>query len=148
MNRVAEARPTGLGRKAFWVAVAAIVAMMLAWASAVLSYPYGDADPYYEYGDGGMPRPDGIIVQHGPPPGMAPGGHGPSTGITYTYNATTRPDGSILITRNGAKWVVLANKKHQFLLSDPNGTGHTVVKMFGFPTGGRSTPVRLRDPAR
>ena len=146
MHRFAGAFPTELGRKAFWIVVAALVAM-LTLASAVFSQPY--LDQYYDYGDGGMPRPDGIRVQTAPAPGVLPPGH--ARVITYTYNATSRPDGSILITRNGVKWVTLANKNHQFLLSDPNGTGHVVVKMFGFPTrsgGAPQPPVKVRAQVR
>ncbi len=136
MNRFAAAQPTGFGRTAFWVTVTAMIIALLTWGSAVFSQTYGD--PYYEYGDGGMPRPDGIIVQRGGPP---PGPGERTMARTYTYNATSRPDGSISITRNGVKWVILANKNHQFLLSDPQGTGHVVVKMFGLPTRGGAVPL-------
>jgi hypothetical protein len=133
MNRFAVSQ-WGLGQRTFWVVVTATIVALLTWASTVFSQPYGD--PFYEYGDGGMPRPDGIIVQRGaPPPGER------IAARTYTYKATSRPDGSISITRNGVAWVTLANKNHQFLLSDPNGTGHVVVKMFGLPTRGGAVPL-------
>ena len=132
MNRFAATRSSGLGRKAFWIAVAAIVAMMLTWASAVLSYPLIGDGPY-EYNVDGMPRPDGFLRQQNP-------GHPP-----INYHAQARSDGSIVITRNGVKWVTLSNKNHEFQLSDPNGTGRTVVRMYGV-SGHGAAPIKVRAP--
>jgi hypothetical protein len=130
MNRFAGAQPTGLGRKAFWIAVAVIVAV-LACASAVLS----GGGPYI-FGEGGMPRPDGMMVQQDP--GRPP----------ITYNARARADGSILITRNGVAWITVANTKTDFVLSDPNGTGRPVIKFEHSSGHGGAVPIRLRAPAR
>jgi hypothetical protein len=125
MNRFAGALPTRLGRKTFWIAVAVIV-VMLACATAVLS----GGGPYV-YGVDGMPRPDGP---------QADGG--------INYDAVSRRDGTILITRNRVPWITLANSKSAFLLSDPNGSGHTIVKFEHASSGGHGAAVRVRAPAR
>ena len=125
----------GLGRKAFWIAVAAIVAMTLTWASAVFSYPL-TKDGSYNYDVDGMPRPDGFLRQQNPGQPVE------------TYNAQARRDGSIMITRNGVKWVILSNKNHEFQLSDPNGTGRTVVRMYGVSGHGAAAPVKIRAQGR
>src|SRR6202163_3490705 len=137
MNRFAAARPSGIGRRTFWITVAAIVAM-LACASAVFSQ-YGGHYPFWEYGTDGMPRPDGIITQQDPPPPIAQGQRRPPPPV-YTYMAKPRPDGSTLIYRNNVLWVTLANTSTQFLLSDPNGTGHPVVK-FDHPRSHGAVPA-------
>ncbi|HEY0383800.1 MAG TPA: hypothetical protein VGC72_16525 [Candidatus Elarobacter sp.] len=115
MQRFAGAGPTGLGQKAFWIVVTTVL-VMLACASVVLSQGRG-AYPFWDYNVDGMPRPDGEFVQRDP-------GRRPDA-----YAAKSRADGSILITHNGAQWVTLSVQKNQFILSDPNGTGHAVVKM-------------------
>ena len=144
MDRFAAARPSGVGRKTFWIVVAAIVAI-LACASVALSG--GGSYPFWEYGVDGMPRPDGIIVQQDPTPPIAQGQ--PSRPpVSYTYKATSQPDGSIVITRNGAKWVTLANTSTQFLLSDPNGTGHPVVKFDHASSRGRAMLSKIRAQVR
>ena len=143
MHRFAGARPTGLGRKTFWIVVAAIVAL-LACASAVLSQHYGSY-PFWEYGTDGMPRPDGTIQQQDAPAPNQRLSHPPPV---YTYKATPRPDGSISIYRNGVLWITVANTKTQFLLSDPNGTGHPVIK-FDHASGGHgAVPVNIRARGR
>jgi hypothetical protein len=139
MNRFAAVRPSGLGRKTFWIVVTATTVALLMWASAVLSQAGGHY-PFWEYGTDGMPRPDGIITQQDPPPPAAPGDRVRQPPV-YTYKATSRADGSILITRNGVNWVTLANTKTQFLLSDPNGTGHPVVKFDHASAHGGAVPV-------
>jgi hypothetical protein len=145
MHRFAGTQPTGLGRRTFWI-VFAVIVVMLATASAVFSQ-YGGHYPYWEYGVDGMPRPDGIITQQDPPPPGQPGGRLRQPPV-YTYKATSRPDGSILITRNGAAWVTLANTSTQFLLSDPNGTGHPVVKFDHASGHGGAMPVKIRAQVR
>ncbi|HWT06782.1 MAG TPA: hypothetical protein VN224_13555 [Xanthomonadales bacterium] len=53
-----------------------------------------------------------------------------------------------MITRNGATWVTLANVNHQFTLSDPNGTGHPVVKFDQSSSHGGAMPSRVRAQVR
>jgi hypothetical protein len=143
MDRFAAARPSGLGRKSFWI-IFAVIVVMLAMASAVFSQ-YGGKYPFWEYGVDGMPRPDGIIQQQDPTPPVSPGhGHPP----VYTYMAKPRPDGSILIYRNNVLWVTLANTSTQFLLSDPNGTGHPVVKFDHASGHGGAIPSKIRAQVR
>jgi|GEM_PF-2858254 len=139
MNRFAAVRPSGLGRKTFWIVVMATVFALLTWASAVLSQAGGHY-PFWEYGVDGMPRPDGVITQQDPLPPAAPG-HPIHLPPVYTYKAQSRADGSILIYRNNVLWVTLANTKTQFLLSDPNGTGHPVVKFDHASGHGGAMPV-------
>jgi hypothetical protein len=148
MSRFAAVRPSGLGRTTFWIVVTATIFALLTWASAVLSQ-VGGHYPYWEYGTDGMPRPDGIITQQDPPPPGQPGGRTRRPPV-YTYKATSRADGSILITRNGVKWVTLANVNHQFTLSDPNGTGHPVVKFDQSKphAGGPVPPSKIRAQVR
>jgi hypothetical protein len=148
MQRFAGAFPTKLGRRTFWIVVAAIVLALLTWATAVFSQ-YGGHYPYWEYGTDGMPRPDGIITQQDAPPPGQPGDR-TRRPPEYTYQATSRPDGSIAITRNGVKWVTLANVNHQFTLSDPNGTGHPVVKFDQSKphAGGPVPPSKIRAQVR
>ena len=142
MNRFAGAMPTRLSRKAFWICIAVIVAV-LACASAVLSG--GGSYAFWEYGTDGMPRPDGIITQQDP---TSPNGRQRRPPPVYTYMAKPQPDGSIPIYRNGVLWVTLANTKDQFLLSDPNGTGHPVVKFDHASSHGGGAPVKVRAPGR
>ena len=138
--------PTRLSRKAFLIAVAVVVAM-LACASAVWSQ-HGGSYPFWEYGTDGMPRPDGIIQQQDPPPPVSQG-HAPGRpSVVYTYKATPRPDGSIVIYRNNVLWITVANTKTQFLLSDPNGTGHPVIKFDHASGHGGAMPVNLRARVR
>lgn len=113
----------------------AAIVMMLAWASVVLSQD-GGGDPWL-FGTRGMPRPDGIQIQTDP-----------GTGQRYTYTARARRDGSIVIQRNGVAWVTLATQHNDFLLSDPNGTGRTIVRMFQSDSRGGGTPVKVRAQVR
>ena len=122
--------PTRLPRKAFWIAVAVVVAI-LACVSVVLSCCG------YVYDPDGMPRPDGMMVLQDP--GRPP----------ITYNAIPRRDGTILITRNGVAWITLANTKTAFLLTDPNGTRQTVVTFnHANSHGGHAEAVKVRAPVR
>lgn len=130
MNHVAQSRSNGFGSKVFWIAVAAIV-LMLAWATAVFGGGGG-----YDYNVDGMPRPEGPFEDKAP--GQPP----------ISYFARAQRDGSILITRNGVKWITLANRKHEFQLSDPNGSGKTIVRMYGVGGHGNAAPVKLRGPVR
>jgi hypothetical protein len=146
MARFAGARPSGIGRKTFWITVAVVVAMLV-WASAVLSQGGGHY-PFWEYGTDGMPRPDGIIQQQDPPPPVSPGDRHPKPPV-YTYQAKPQANGSILIYRNGVLWVTLANTSTQFLMSDPNGTGHPVVKFdHASSHGGPVPPSKVRAQVR
>jgi hypothetical protein len=145
MDRFAAARSSGLERKSFWI-IFAVIVVMLAMASAVFSQS-GGKYPFWEYGVDGMPRPDGIIMQQDPPPGGQPGGRTRQPPV-YTYMAKPRPDGSILIYRNNVLWVTLANTSTQFLLSDPNGTGHPVVKFDHASGHGGAIPSKIRAQVR
>lgn len=129
MNRFAGALPTGLGRKALWIAVTAIV-IMLAWAQITL----GDGRTYFEIDPDGMMRPDGTIQQRvmGHPP------------INYTSKRTH--DGAYLILRNGVPLITVSAQKNQYIVSDPNGTGQPVIKL-DQSGGQKGAPVKLRAPA-
>ncbi len=131
MNRFAGTQPRGFVRKAFWITVATIIAM-LAWAAAGLS----QGGPYFEYDPDGMMRPDGTIQQY-------PGGHRPM----LTYTAKPQHNGSYLVLRNGVAWITLSTQKNQFVISDPNGTGQAVVKLDQTSRHGGGAPVKLRAPA-
>ncbi|MEA2786540.1 MAG: hypothetical protein QOF71_2644 [Candidatus Eremiobacteraeota bacterium] len=135
MNRFVAARSLGLGRKVLWLALAAIV-VMLGWASVARSQDSGT--DWWLYGTRGMPRPDGFLKRVDP-----------NTGNHYDYEARARRDGSIVISRNGKTWVTLSTKNNDFMLSDPNGGGMTVVRMFQSPSrGGAAAPVKIRAQGR
>ena len=147
VNRFASAQPMGLIRKAILIAVATI-ALMLLWASIAIS----NGNNYYEMGPDGMMRPDGTIVQTGPPQQASEGNSQPNAGVTnaymraavapqpvggghlsgqatFTYKATAQHDGSYLITRQGSKWLTVAAKPGYFAITDPNGTGQLLIKL-------------------
>jgi hypothetical protein len=147
MARFSAAQRPGYLRKAVLIAAAAVV-LMIAWAAVALSQG-GGRYPFWEYGVDGMPRPDGVIQQQDGPPPIAQG-HAPSRQPpVYTYKATPHPDGSISIYRNNVLWVTLANTSTQFLLSDPNGTGHPVVKFdHASSHGGAMPPSKVRAQVR
>jgi hypothetical protein len=146
VNRFASAQPMGLIRKAILIAVATI-ALMLLWASIAIS----NGNNYYEMGPDGMMRPDGTIVQTGPAQQASAGDAQPNAEVanasmraafapkaagghergqaTFTYTSSHQPDGSWLITRNGAKWLTVAAKPGNFAITDPNGTGQLLIKL-------------------
>ena len=130
MNRFAGTHPTGFLRKAFWITMATIIAM-LAWAAAGLS----QGGPFFEYDPDGMMRPDGTIQQY-------PGGHRPN----ISYTSKPQRNGSYLILRNGVSWITVSTQKNQFVISDPNGTGQAVIKL-DQSGGQKGAPVKLRAPA-
>lgn len=133
MNRFAGTQPTGFVRKAFWIAVAAII-VMLAWATAGLSDD--GCCPSFDYGPRGMMRPDGTIQQRV--------GHNPP----IDYTAKPQRNGSYLILRNGVAWITLSTQKNQMIaIGDPNGTGQPVVKIDQTSGHGGGAPVKLRAPA-
>ena len=138
VNRFAAAQPMGLIRKAILIAVATIL-LMLAWAA--ISVQAGGT--YYELDPDGMMRPDGTIVQYGPPP-SAPRGQPVPPRQTFTYNAKLKPDGSYAITRNGANWITVAQKKGYFAVSDAtNSTNQLLIKLDqSAHHGGNATETR------
>jgi hypothetical protein len=98
--------------------VAAVVVGLFFLAAAIVYACCGEIN--WDPGSGGVMPPDKVVQKNG-------------DGQIFVYDVAASKVGSITLNRNRAGYITIVKKGGQYLISDPRGTGETIIR-FPAPT--------------